>query len=213
MTITTTINSVGAKCQQTAQALDPGLDEYIYSALFWALGILMVINGIWVEEQYDQYMALDRQAKFNSIQSPAAAALLAQRKPVRFFWLQPHITSRLRQFIAVAVCGLMLPVQLLELSWIYKAAWRLSTAAFQSTCANSPLSQHQYFLVRYSLCAPAIAIGLATGLFLWRRSVILVFSQLSYILQLGSLRPEHPLELRDTTTERDIAPRASELKA
>lgn len=203
---------MAANCQQLFQGLHHGLDEYMCSSAFWTLGILVVINGIWVEEQYDQYMDLDRQAKFDSIQSPAAATLLAKRKPARFFWLQPHITSPLRKFLAILACTLALLLLLLELSWMYKAAWGLTAAVFQKTCASSAVSQDQPLLTRYSLCLPVAAVGLVAWYFFVKRSLILVFSQLSYILQLNSLGVDAPLELRGKAPKPDTASRTPEPK-
>lgn len=202
---------MATKCQQTTQALDPGLDEFVFSGTFWALGVFVVINGIWVMEQYEQYMDLFRQAKFSSIQSHEAAELLAQRKPVRYFWLQPHITSVPRQLLAIVVCSLALPVQLFELFWVYRAAWHFGMMAFHNMCAGAFIQQ-QPSVVRYGLYALATAAILFAGRFLWRRTVILVFSQLSYILQLRSLRPESPLELEGSEGQPRVAPRIVDIK-
>lgn len=168
----------------------------IYSATFWILGALIVINDIWVQEQFDQYLDISNQARFTSMQSPTAAALLRQRTPRRYFWLQPHITTLKRQIIASIVCAMVIPLQLIELKWLSSVAWDVSQMAFCRTCIGddgtvrgAELSQ------KFLWCLPTSSLLALWWLWLLRKTVGIVFTQLSYVLQLKSLRPEAPLDL------------------
>lgn len=168
----------------------------IYSAKFWVLGVFIIINDIWVQEQFDQYLDISNQARFTSIQSPAAAALLRQRTSRRYFWLQPHITTLKRQIIATLLCALFIPLQLVELRWLGSLAWEVSQMAFCQTCIGDDGTVRGTELSQKVLwCLPTASLLTLLWLWLLRKSIGIIFTQLSYVLQLKSLRPEAPLDL------------------
>ena len=100
------------------------------------------------------------------------------------FWLQPHITSRSRQILALAICTLVVPLQLLEGYWVIKAAWRITAAIAREA---EPLKKH--WVWTFALYLPIVLL-LLTGWFivLWIGGFLLL-SQCIYILQLSEMWP------------------------
>lgn len=175
----------------------PESDQNIFSLNIAVLGGLIVLIDIWVQEQFSQYIEISNQFRFTSIQSPRAADLLRQRTPRRYFWLQPHITSRTRQTFATAVCCLVILLQVLELKWLYRLGWHLSSSGLDLACPcaqNTGAGRHP--ITTYLGCMATVAALATVWMWLIRKSFGIVFTQLTYVLQLSSLRPDAPLDLR-----------------
>lgn len=184
-------------------ALDPPVFEpspLIYTIDFWALGFFVVLNGLWVKEQFDQYIEIERQSRNLSAQSPNTTNdASVQRSRRRFFWLQPHITSRTRQLSAILAAGVVLPIILLELKWLSTVGWEFSRMAFCKACAEDNEMDREVGTRTILLwCLPTVSILVFMWSWFFLRAVIWFFTQLSFVLQLWSLRPENPLDLNHT---------------
>ncbi|KAJ3520766.1 hypothetical protein NM208_g13578 [Fusarium decemcellulare] len=188
------------KCFQYTTSAD---FEYLSSGIFWTLGSLIILNGYWINQQVEQFSELEKQqsnpqssdasesAEKTSSQASSSSAnspTLPSSGHYHLFWLQPHITSHLRRFLAILLCSLVLPLQFLQGSWVLRTAWRLTSATIRATYPST-----KPFLIRYCLYIPVSVVVLAAWAGIVMAGLFLVFGQLTYVLQLCELRPQSPL--------------------
>lgn len=174
----------------------------VYDPSFWVLGLFVILNGIWVKEQFDQYVEIENQYRNTSAQSPDIAHVVPGQHNLRrrWFWLQPHITSRTRQALAVLGAGLVFGPLLLELKWLGTVAYQASRVIVCNACLGVNDTVRETGLWQKLLqCLPTALIILFVWSLLLLRVVVWFFTQLSYVLQLWSLRPEDPLDLSHTS--------------
>lgn len=172
----------------------------IYTIDFWAVGFFVVLNGLWVKEQFDQYIEIERQFRNSSAQvQNTTNDRPVQRSRRQFFWLQPHITSHTRQLSAVLAAGAVLPIIILELKWLSTVGLVFSRLAFCKACTEDDETDQEVGTQMFLLwCLPTASIVVFLWSWLFLRAVIWFFTQLSFVLQLWSLRPENPLDLSHT---------------
>ncbi|EEU37558.1 uncharacterized protein NECHADRAFT_29076, partial [Fusarium vanettenii 77-13-4] len=97
---------------------DEALYEYTSSDLFWLLAIAIMINCWWVDKQFEPFP--------DSTKSPMSP-------DSKHVWLKSKITSEPRRYLAMAICALVLPVQLLHGSWVLRTLWRWTAALLKGT--------------------------------------------------------------------------------
>jgi hypothetical protein len=189
--------------QESAERPDPL--EFVRAQLFWLLGGLLLFNGYWVNQQVVKSSRGRDPATHAPVtpsppvtgtaESPRAAGQRARRRAGRealdafglrydLFWLRPHITSRLRQAIAVVACTLVLPVQLLEGSWMLRTAWRVTMATHAAVHLSTRL-----LILRCVAYLPCIVVGAITWYLMLWVGMLLVMAQITYIAQLLELEP------------------------
>ncbi|KAF5002997.1 hypothetical protein FDECE_10432 [Fusarium decemcellulare] len=174
---------------------EEALWEYLTSDVFWLLAIAIVINAFWVNRQVDLFDELSNDNKKSenaakegdkalneplSGNSPKSTASLNRYK----YWLQPHLTSRFRQYFAMFLCSLVIPVQLLHGTWVVLTTWRLTVAILKST-----YPQIKPRLLGFLLYSPLTAVLLFAWAIVLGTGVFLVILQLLYVLKLRELKP------------------------
>lgn len=133
---------ITTKCPPTqAWYKDEALYEYTSSDLFWLLAIAIMINCWWVDKQFEPFVEPPRDPK-----EPEKAEKEADKVPnepdstkspmspdSKHVWLKSKITSEPRRYLAMAICALVLPVQLLHGSWVLRTLWRWTAALLKGT--------------------------------------------------------------------------------
>lgn len=141
------------QCMKTQWYQDPALYEYLSSDTFWVLGIAIVAHFYWTSTRYN------------------------------FEWLRPHITSRIRQILAITIYSVVLLLQLLEGSWILKTVWRLTVATLKGTYPRM-----KPYILGFILYSPVTAFILAVWWGVLLMGMLLVVSQFQCVLQLSELQ-------------------------
>lgn len=177
--------------------------EFLSSKIFWLLGFVIAVNGYWINEQIELFLEtqqqptnaedtsqLNRQPSKRNPSGSVSPTAVATSRHARPLWLQPHITSRPRQILAIIVCSLVLPLQLLEGSWVLKTAWRITDAVYKSTSSSvAP------WLIRVVLHGLITLLGLVAWVVVLMAGVFLVVAQFLYILRLQQMQPGVTLHL------------------
>jgi len=186
----------------------PSPYEFTSTKLFWLLGALVSLNGYWVYQQLQLWKALqarqtqqanhpgdNRDKGAETAADPSPDSLLpgppvrpAQRDDV--FWLLPHITSRPRQILASALCGLVLLLQFVEGSWVLRTAWRMTGATIRAVYPST-----KPFLIRHCLYFPVAIVVLVSWVVVLAAGLFFVSSQLAYTLRLVKIHPSDPLRV------------------
>ncbi|KAL2672449.1 hypothetical protein Neosp_013160 [[Neocosmospora] mangrovei] len=120
---------------------DEALHEYPSSDLFWVMAIAIMVNCWWVAKQFEPFVEPARDPKEpdkaekeadkvikkpDSTESPKAPA-------PKHAWLKSQITSEPRRYLAMTICALVMPVQLLHGSWVLRTLWRWTAALLKAT--------------------------------------------------------------------------------
>jgi hypothetical protein len=195
----------------------PSPYEFTSTKLFWILGALIILNGYWVYQQLQLSKYLqprqtqqadhpaDRTKGTDTAAAPSPDSLLPgppvppiQRYESAVFWLQPHITSRPRQILASALCGLVLLLQLVEGSWVLRTAWRMTGATIRAVYPST-----KPFLIRHCLYLPVAVVVLASWVVLLAAGLFFVSSQLAYVLRLVKLQPSDPLRVPEQQQDKN----------
>lgn len=194
--------------------------EFLSTQIFWVLGLFLAFNGYWANQQVVRFSELEEQADSTSPSDPKqlsdsdlSSTPLVADDPLDkdydvaqtssdsrygLFWLQPHLTSRVRQALAVVTCAFIIPLQFIEGWWILQTAWRVTLATHYATWWSGVS-----FFFRGIVYLPGLAIGVvAWGVVLWT-GAFLVLVQFTYLLQLLSLKPGSTVQLgRQVKTSR-----------
>ncbi|KAI0010955.1 hypothetical protein F4779DRAFT_575336 [Xylariaceae sp. FL0662B] len=174
---------------------DPALREDLSSSAFWILGIVIGVNAYWTNRQVELFIesekaskAADKASNDGDSSSPPDESRATPAHDPKPLWLQPHITSRPRKLLAIALCSLVLPMQFVEGYWVLRTAWRLSVAMLKAAYPQEKLRILGALLYLFTalITLAAWAGVLAMGVFL-------VSMQMLYVLQLRELNPGAPV--------------------
>ncbi|KAI1081811.1 hypothetical protein F5B20DRAFT_535434 [Whalleya microplaca] len=180
---------------------DPALYEYLSTDMFWVLGIIIGINAYWTNQQVELFIESEKEpkaVKASNDDTPSSeprpsSQQMPNSEPTRssgttsdrkHLWLQPHITSRPRQILAVVLCSLVVPMQLLEGYWVIKTAWRVSAAMFKALFPQAKLRILSILFYLFTTVVMLAAWAAVLGL-----GILLLSMQVLYVLQLRELQP------------------------
>ena len=201
----------------------PSPYEFTSTRLFWILGALIILNGYWVYQQLQLSKSLQSRSGQTQQQAdhlgdgPKATDTEAAPPPDSLlpgpplpppptqrhdepdvFWLLPHITSRPRQILASALCGLVLLLQLVEGSWVLRTAWRMTGATIRAVYPST-----KPFLIRHCLYFPVAVVVLVLWVVLLAAGLFFVSSQLAYVLRLVKTQPSDPLRVPEEQQDKN----------
>lgn len=169
------------------------LYEFISTDLFWLLAIAIIVNCWWVDKQCESFVDLAQDAKKpekteketdkvlnkpNSTESPKSAASWHSG-----LWLQSRITSESRRCLAITICALIVPIQLLHGSWVVRTLWRFTAAFLKGTYPS--LKPRALGFIFYS--PVTVLIGVIWLAFLGI-GMFLVTAQLLCVARLGEMK-------------------------
>ncbi|KAI0127383.1 hypothetical protein BJ170DRAFT_625162 [Xylariales sp. AK1849] len=169
---------------------EPALHEHLSSDTFWVLAIIIGINAYWTNRQVELFDKFGNEIKAteapdNAVDGYSCGSEPRTAPPKQYrWWLQPYITSRPRRILAIIICGLVLPIQLLEGYWVLQTAWRLTAATLKATYPHM-----KPYILGFVLYLPVLAILLAAWVAVLAMGVFMVSLQLLYVLKLRELRP------------------------
>ncbi|KAH6973066.1 hypothetical protein BKA56DRAFT_492617 [Ilyonectria sp. MPI-CAGE-AT-0026] len=150
------------------------LPGYLASDTFWALGIFIAANAVWINRQKkllgkpkDEDIILEDQ---DSVTDNAPVDL--------------HITSRPRQIMAIAFATLVLPLLLLESAWVIIPAFSLTVKMLKATYPS-----FKPRILGFVLYLPLTLIMLLVWYNLFNAGSYLVVAQWKYIRMLVHYRP------------------------
>ncbi|KAJ4328664.1 hypothetical protein N0V84_000855 [Fusarium piperis] len=121
---------------------DESLYEFISTDLFWLLAIAIIVNCWWVDKQCESFVDLARDKKPEKIEKEFDKVLnepnstKSPKSPTsqhNGLWLKSRITSEPRRCLAITICALVIPVQLLHGSWVVRTLWRFTTTFLKGT--------------------------------------------------------------------------------
>lgn len=140
---------------QQAWYKDEALHEFTSSDLFWVMAIVIMVNCWWVDKQFVPFVELGSDPKEpekaekeagNAEKETDNAGKEADKTPnkpdstespkppsSRHVWLKSQITSEPRRYLAMTICTLVFPVQLLHGSWVLRTLWRWTAALLKAT--------------------------------------------------------------------------------
>ncbi|KAM0193336.1 hypothetical protein ACHAPI_007648 [Fusarium lateritium] len=157
--------------------------EYVKSDLFWTVAVLILVNFWWSTKQVDSF--------------PEKGEKTDTAPPQPGFWLNQRITSRLRQYLALLVCTLAFPLQLLHGSWVLKSAWRITFGLVKRTYPS--IKPRILGFIIYSPITAVVLTGwvvvLACGSLIIGTQVLLWVKLLQ--MQPGAAAKSHPRQLKD----------------
>jgi hypothetical protein len=171
--------------------------EFLSTPTFWVVGIFLALHGHWVNQQVIRFTLPEAGAKdrskqsvdseiksFSSESAPSPKSVFQREYQQGIFWIQPWMTTGLRKAIAILACGLILPLQILEGSWVLQTSYRVSVATHKATYLGE-----QPFLIRYAAYFPGLVIGLLAWMaVLWTGAFLLV-GQLTLLALLIDAKP------------------------
>ncbi|PNP81200.1 hypothetical protein FNYG_05667 [Fusarium nygamai] len=115
--------------------------EYLQSDLFWVLAIFIGINAGWTHELYELLAKKDEEQEdiqpSTTPQEPTLSWRISKNRIIIKNNFKNHITSRLRQSLALLLCALPLPFQLLQDVYVCKTTWRISSWLVQAWYPSS----------------------------------------------------------------------------
>ncbi|KAI8711664.1 hypothetical protein NCS52_01430500 [Fusarium sp. LHS14.1] len=120
---------------------DEALHEYPSSDLFWAMAIAIMVNCWWVDKQFEPFVEPARDPKEPDKAEKEADKVINKpdsteppKAPAsKHTWLKSQITSEPRRYLAMTICALVMPVQLLHGSWVLRTLWRWTAALLKAT--------------------------------------------------------------------------------
>ncbi|KPM46535.1 hypothetical protein AK830_g118 [Neonectria ditissima] len=193
---------------------DPDPYEYLSSDLFWLLGIAIAVNGWWTNRQVEfvskpktksdalqiesgepdteAQVAHDTSSETQAIhdmsnETPPSSESDNANTPSdgdKSLILEPYITSKFRKFLALLTCSLVLPLQVLEGSWVLTTTWRLTVALLKAT-----YPRFRPRLLGFILYLPISAIILFAWATVIATGAFLICSQILYLYKLKELEP------------------------
>ncbi|KAM0560058.1 hypothetical protein ACHAPJ_004017 [Fusarium lateritium] len=147
--------------------------EYLTSDVFWSFAILIIANFWWSAKQLDSFPDNEKEAKEQAAAPPKQSG----------FWLKDRITSRLRQYLALLVTSLIIPLQLLHGSWVLKSAWRITFGLVRRTYPS--IKPRMLGFIIYSPVTAIILLGWAAVL---TAGVTFVVTQILLIIKLWEMK-------------------------
>ncbi|KIL87600.1 hypothetical protein FAVG1_09308 [Fusarium avenaceum] len=147
--------------------------EYVKSDLFWTLAILIIVNFWWSTKQVDAFPEKGKE--------PDTTA------PQPGFWLNQRITSRLRQYLALLVCTLAFPLQLLHGSWVLKSAWRITFGLLKRTYPSIKPR-----ILGFIIYSPITAVVLAGWAAVLGFGIVIIATQILVWAKLWEMKPSTP---------------------
>ncbi|KAK7418600.1 hypothetical protein QQZ08_011184 [Neonectria magnoliae] len=193
---------------------DPKVYEYLSSDTFWLLGIAIAVNAWRTNRQNDLFVERNgpdgpkvksrlkesnkpesetNKTKTKTKEAPGTSNESSLSKSTTTeipfnddcsLFLQPHITTELRKFLAVIACSLVFPLQLLEGVWVLITTWRLTVATLKAT-----YPQMKPRLFGFILHLPITAIILIAWVVVLSAGAFLVCSQMLYLIKLWEYKP------------------------
>ncbi|KAF5000509.1 hypothetical protein FGRMN_1676 [Fusarium graminum] len=144
--------------------------DYVKSDLFWTLAILILVNCWWSTKQVDSFPDNDEKPE--------------DKPPRPGFWLKERVTSRLRQYVALFICTLMFPLQLLHGSWVLKSAWRITFGLVKRTYPS--VKPRMLAFIVYS---PITAAIVAAWVIVLSGGVLIIGTQILLWTKLWQMKP------------------------
>ncbi|KAM0346195.1 hypothetical protein ACHAPU_005617 [Fusarium lateritium] len=142
--------------------------DYVESDLFWALAIFILVNFWWSTKHVDATPDKDKKP---------------EDKPPSL-WLEERVTSRLRQYVAVFICSLAFPLQLLHGSWVLKSAWRISFGLVKRTYPSVKPR-----ILGFIIYSPITAVILAGWTLILSGGVLIIGTQFLLWAKLWQMKP------------------------
>jgi hypothetical protein len=144
--------------------------DYVKSDLFWTLAVLILVNFWWSTKQVDSF--------------PEKGDVPDTAPPQPGFWLKQRITSRLRQYLALLVCSLAFPLQLLHGSWVLKSAWRITFGLVKRTYPSIKPR-----ILGFIIYSPITAVILAGWAVVLSMGVFIIATQILLWIKLWQMKP------------------------
>ncbi|UPK99923.1 hypothetical protein LCI18_010858 [Fusarium solani-melongenae] len=170
---------------QQAWYKDEALYEFTSSDLFWLLAIAIMVNCWWVNKQFEPSVEPSSDPKEpekaekepeKAEKEPEKAGKEAHKvlnepdstEPLKspasqHVWLKSQITSEPRRFLAMTICALVFPVQLLHGSWVLKTLWRWTAGLLKATYPS--IRPRLFGFILYSPITLFILVTWIAGLF------------------------------------------------
>ncbi|KAL6355614.1 hypothetical protein LRP88_11217 [Fusarium phalaenopsidis] len=189
---------------QQAWYKDEALYEFTSSDLFWLLAIAIMVNCWWVDKQFEPFVELASDPKEPEKAEKEAGKVLNEpdsteppKSPAsRHVWLKSQITSEPRRCLAMTICTLVFPVQLLHGSWVLRTLWRWTAALFKATYPS--IRPRLFGFILYS---PITLLTLVTWIAFLFAGLFFIGAQFLCLLHINEMKLSVPSETSEKVAQ------------